>query len=98
MYKSVLLGGGSQDPTSRLDLLHRHRLLPTKVVHLEVKTPTLGAQDGIMCRITYDFGSPWSYAYPNTTNQKRLLVYPLSTPVKVIDDQVWLFTPGLEFL
>ena len=58
MCNIVVVGGGRQDPTPVYDPLHRHRLLPSKVLHLEVKTPATGPPDGIMRRITLDIGSP----------------------------------------
>src|SRR5664279_2404377 len=36
-------------------------------------------------------------AYPNTTRQKFPLVYPLSTPVMVVDEKFDFFPAGLGF-
>ena len=82
MYKIVVGGVNGQDPTLVRDRLHRDHILRVEFRDLELKTTPSGEPEGVLCRFLVPHVP---ISYPNTTNQKIPLVYPLSMLVKGLD-------------
>ena len=76
------------------DRLHRHHLLPSEFLDLELETPPPCELEGILCRFSV---SHVPMAYRNTTKQKSPLVYPLSMSVKGVDGKFDYSLAGLGF-